>query len=207
MNSPGASSPLSLVAKYQPHDKFYRKAQQKGLPSRAAFKIEELLTRVKLPSNARVIDLGCAPGGWLAILAGAVGREGRVLGIDLVPVRDFGPPVTTIVGDIRDPAILESVREKLGGHADLITSDLSPKLSGIKERDEAQFEELMDAALALASRTLRPGGAMIAKLFMGGAFTSTIARFERMFSKVEVTRVKATRPGSSELYIIARGLR
>ncbi len=195
------------MAKYQPHDKFYRKAQQKGLPSRAAFKIEELLTRVKLPAAARVIDLGCAPGGWLAILAGAVGTEGRVVGIDLAPVRDFGPTVTTIVGDIRDLALVEAVKEKLGGPADLVTSDLSPKLTGIRERDEAQFEQLMDAALALAARTLKPGGAMIAKLFMGAAFKDTIARFERMFSKVEVTRVKATRPGSSELYVIARGLR
>ncbi len=195
------------MAKYQPHDKFYRKAQQKGLPSRAAFKIEELLSRVKLPAGARVIDLGCAPGGWLAILAGAVGSQGRVVGIDLVPVRDFGPSVTAIVGDIRDPALIETVKEKLGGPADLVTSDLSPKLTGIKERDEAQFEELMEAALALAARTLKPGGAMIAKLFMGGAFKNTVARFEQMFSRVEVTRVKATRPGSSELYVVARGLR
>lgn len=195
------------MAKYQPHDKFYRKAQQKGLPSRAAFKIEELLTRVKLPRNARVIDLGCAPGGWLAILGAAVGKEGRVVGIDLAPVRDFGAPVVTIAADIRDPAAAESLKEKLGGPADLVTCDLSPKLTGIKERDEAQFEELLDAALAITARTLKPGGAMIAKLFMGGSFKQSIARIERMFSRVEVTRVKATRPGSSELYVIARGFR
>ena len=71
------------MATYEPRDKYYRKAREKGLPSRAAFKIEELIGRIKLPPDARVIDLGCAPGGWLAILGAAVGRNGRVIGIDL----------------------------------------------------------------------------------------------------------------------------
>jgi 23S rRNA (uridine2552-2'-O)-methyltransferase len=195
------------VARYEPHDKFYRKAKAKGLPSRAAFKIEELLARVRLSAGARVVDLGCAPGGWLAILARAVGSNGRVVGIDLARCAGFGPSVETIVGDIRDPALAAAVKEKLGGAADLVTSDLSPKLTGIRERDEAQFEALADAALAIAAATLKPGGAMIAKLFMGGAFKEVVARFESHFGRVEVTRVKATRPGSSELYLIARDLR
>ena len=77
------------MATYEPRDKYYRKAREKGLPSRAAFKIEELIGRIKLPPDARVIDLGCAPGGWLAILGAAVGRNGRVIGIDLALMRKF----------------------------------------------------------------------------------------------------------------------
>ena len=76
---------MGNVATYDPRDKYYRKARQQGLPSRAAFKIEELIKRIKLPADARVIDLGCAPGGWLAILGKAIGRNGRVIGIDLAP--------------------------------------------------------------------------------------------------------------------------
>ena len=195
------------VATYEPRDKYYRKAREKGLPSRAAFKIDELLARIKLPSDARVIDLGCAPGGWLAILGAAVGSNGRVLGIDLAPCGDFGASVHSIVADIRDPKLPDIIKEKLGRPADLITSDLSPKLTGIRDHDEAQFQELIDAALAMASHALKPGGVMIAKLFMGGAFKEIVARFEKNFASVDVTKVKATRPGSSELYVIARGFR
>ena len=195
------------MATYDPRDKYYRKAREKGLPSRAAFKIEELIGRIKLPPDARVIDLGCAPGGWLAILGAAVGRNGRVIGIDLASCGNFGANVESMVADIRDNQLPDILKDKLGRPADLITSDLSPKLTGIREHDDAQFEELIDAALAVASRTLKPGGVMIAKLFMSGAFKGIVARFERDFAKVEVTKVKATRPGSSELYIIARSFR
>src|SRR5579863_447339 len=77
-----------LMARYEPRDKFYRKAREQGLPSRAAFKLEELIARFKIArAGARVADLGCAPGGWLAILARAVGADGRVVGIDLVQCR------------------------------------------------------------------------------------------------------------------------
>ena len=191
------------MAKYEPRDKYYRKAREQGLPSRAAFKIEELIARIKLPPDARVIDLGCAPGGWLAIL-GAKVRTGRVIGIDLAPCRSFGASVETMVADIRDPNLLDIIREKLGRPADLVTSDLAPKLTGIAARDEARSRELIDSALSFAATILKPGAAMVAKLFMGAGFKEIVDSFKRHFGKVEVTRTKASRPGSSELYIIAR---
>src|SRR5579872_5300022 len=145
------------MARYEPRDRFYRQAREKGLPSRAAFKIEELLAKIKIPADARVLDLGCAPGGWLAILGRAVGGKGRVIGIDLAPCGNFGASVETIVADIRDPALPALLESKLGRHADIVTSDLSPKLSGIREHDDAQFEELVEAALTMAHSTLKPG--------------------------------------------------
>ena len=141
----------------------------------------------------------------MAILGRAVGDKGRVIGIDLASCGNFGASVETIVADIRDPALPTILKERLGRDADLVTSDLSPKLTGIREHDEAQFEELIDAAMTMARATLKPGGVMIAKLFMGGAFKGILARFEKSFGSVDVTKVKATRPGSSELYVIARG--
>ena len=109
-----------------------------------------------------------------------------------------------IAGDIREPAIQNAVAEALGGQADLITSDLAPKLSGIAERDQAQSQELLSAALAFARSVLKPGGAMVAKVFMGAGFELVTPNFRRAFARVELTRTKATRPGSSELYLIAR---
>ncbi|HJU28276.1 MAG TPA: SAM-dependent methyltransferase, partial [Candidatus Binataceae bacterium] len=76
------------MARYEPHDKFYRKAREQGLPSRAAFKIEEVIARFKLSrAGDRVVDLGCAPGGWLVVISRAVGGDGRVVGVDLAPCR------------------------------------------------------------------------------------------------------------------------
>jgi 23S rRNA (uridine2552-2'-O)-methyltransferase len=196
------------MARYDPHDKFYRKARAAGLPSRAAFKIEELIARFKLArTGANIADLGCAPGGWLAILARAVGANGRVVGIDLEPCPAPAANVITIVGDLREAAVRNEVAARLDGAADLITCDLSPKLTGIADRDQARSAELLSIALEFADVVLKPGGAMIAKVFMGGEFDQIKRSFQRAFEKVEVTHTKASRPGSSELYLVARGFR
>ena len=171
---------LALMARYEPHDKFYRKAREQGLKSRAAFKLEEIIERFKLVrEGARVIDLGCAPGGWLVILARAVGARGRVVGVDLAACQSSAPNVVTIAGEVRDAAIRAAIAEKIGGPADLVTSDLAPKLSGIRERDQTLALELQMTAL----------------------------EFARTFDKVEIVRTRATRPGSSELYVVARNFR
>ena len=193
------------MAIYEPRDKYYRKARERGLPSRAAFKIEELISRAKLSlRGARIADLRCAPGGWLVILAHAAGPQGRVVRVDLAPCANLPGGATTIVGDITDSATIEHTLDALAGTADLVTSDLAPKLTGIAARDEARSQELLIAALTFANRSLRQGGAMIAKAFMGSEFKKVIAEYELSFSRVEIKRTAATRPGSSELYIVAR---
>src|ERR1700693_1222257 len=102
-----------------------------GLPSRAAFKIEEIIARNRLVGKgARIVDLGCAPGGWLAILVAAAGAGGRVVGVDLAQVKNAPAGAITIVGDILDPNVAERVQSELGGRAGLVTSDLSPKMNG-----------------------------------------------------------------------------
>jgi 23S rRNA (uridine2552-2'-O)-methyltransferase len=194
------------MATYRPHDRYFRKAREQGLPSRAAFKIEELLGRFHLtPPGAYVIDLGCSPGGWLAILSRTAGAHGRVLGFDLVSCNVRLPNVSIMTADIRDPAAREAAVSSLGGLADLVTSDLAPKLTGIVDHDQARMAELIGAALGLAQVVLRPGGAMVAKVFMGAEFENIVASFRKLFKRVEVVHVRASRPGSAELYIVARG--
>ncbi len=196
------------MARYQPHDAYYWRARERGLPSRAAFKLDELLARHRLiRSGARVIDLGCAPGGWLAVLAEAVGARGRVIGIDLAPSRVASPNVIALTGDLNDPAIRAEALARLAGQADLITSDLSPKLTGIADRDQARSAELLYVALEFARTALRPGGAMVAKAFMGAAFDEIAAEFRRAFARVELTRPRASRPGSAEIYLVATGFK
>src|ERR1700734_1698845 len=123
-----------------------------GLPSRAAFKIEEIIARNRLVGKgARVVDLGCAPGGWLAILVAAAGAGGRVVGVDLAQVKNAPAGAIAIVGDILDAAVTARVQNELGGRADLVTSDLAPKLTGIAARDEVRSRELIDSALSFAA--------------------------------------------------------
>lgn len=195
------------MAVYQPKDRFYRKAREEGLPSRAAFKLEELLERYRLVAgDSRVLDLGCAPGGWLAVLNRAV-PKGTVVGVDIVPCRPPAARVQIIVGDMRENAVRQAAIAALGGKADLVTSDMAPKLSGIRDRDQARLLELLETAIGVASDVLRPGGALIVKVFMGEGLREVVERLRRRFRSVESTHLRATRPGSRELYLVARGFR
>jgi 23S rRNA (uridine2552-2'-O)-methyltransferase len=196
------------MARYQPQDKFARRAKAQGLPSRAAFKLTELIERFRLVRpGARVLDLGCAPGGWLAILARSAGPQGRIVGIDLAECAAPAPNVITVVGDVREPAAREAIVHQLGGSADLVTSDLAPKLSGIREQDQARQADLVAIAIATARDVLKPSGAIVAKAFMGGEFESMRRWFRETFIEVQVVQTRATRPGSSELYLIGKKLR
>ncbi len=196
------------MAHYQPQDKYFKRAREQGLPSRAAFKLSELLQRYHLLGpRSRVLDLGCAPGGWLAVLGRTAGSEARIVGIDLVPCAGASPNIKVLTGDAADPEVCRKAGELLGGRADLIISDMAPRLSGIKARDEARCAELLHLALQIAQRLLKPGGAMVAKAFMSGAFQEIVPAFRARFRTVGTVRTAATRPGSRELYLVARGFR
>jgi 23S rRNA (uridine2552-2'-O)-methyltransferase len=127
--------------------------------------------------------------------------------VDLARVKNPPTGAITIVGDILDPTVAARIQSELGGLADLVTSDLAPKLTGIAARDEARSRDLIDSALSFATPILKPGAAMVAKLFMGAQFKEIVDSFKQHFRNVEVTRTKASRPGSSELYIVAREFR
>ena len=195
------------MAHYQPQDKYFKRAREQGLPSRAAFKLRELLERHHLlRSRMRVLDLGCAPGGWLAVLA-AMARDARIVGIDLLPCPVTSPTVAVVTGDAADAIVRRAAMDLLGGPADLIISDMAPKLSGIRTRDEARCEELLNLAMQIAAEMLKPGGAMVAKAFMSGDFAQTVAAFRVRFRTVDIVRTAASRPGSRELYLVARDFR
>ena len=125
---------------YKRKDAFYKKAKQAGYRSRAAYKLRELSHSFGLlRPGQRVIDLGAWPGGWLQVAAELVGPQGRVIGIDLVPIAPLKTDnVTVIQGDATDPDQQRRLLSLLDGPADILLSDMAPKLSGVRERDEAQ---------------------------------------------------------------------
>lgn len=191
---------------YQRKDRFYRKAKAEGLRSRAAFKLEELDRRLLAPGD-RVLDLGCWPGGWLQVAARRVGERGRVVGVDLRPVDPGLPGVRVINGDVCAETTLAEVARALDGPADVVLSDMSPQLTGIRDRDEARSAELVRAALIAAERFLRPGGTFVCKVFMNAEYQALREEIRRRFDEVSATRSIATRKGSAELYVVARGFR
>jgi 23S rRNA (uridine2552-2'-O)-methyltransferase len=141
------------------------------------------------------------------VAAHRVGPAGRVVGVDLVAVEPLGlENVTTIVGDAADADVQRRIVEAAGGPVDLLLSDLSPKLTGIRATDQAREEALVEVAIDLARRILTPGGRMVVKLFSGVEAVMT-AGLRKEFAKVGTWRPPSTRKGSSEIYAIAAGKR
>jgi 23S rRNA (uridine2552-2'-O)-methyltransferase len=168
------------------------------------FKLEDLLPRLRqVRAGSAVVELGCWPGGWLQVLARAVGPSGRVLGVDLEPIEPLGPPVVFLELDFTDDGAPERIAEALGRPADAVLSDAAPKLSGIKDVDRAAQEELWLAALRIAERVLRPGGAFLVKAFPGPEQKRFRADLTRRFGRVSELRPEGTRATSKELYLLA----
>jgi 23S rRNA (uridine2552-2'-O)-methyltransferase len=198
-----------MAKPYDPKDFYYRKAKREGLRARSAYKIEEIARRHKLLGPGKtVLDLGAAPGGFLQVLAEAVGEKGLAVGVDLEPIRNLGKAwVKTGVVDLLAPDALDRIRALHPGRFDLITSDMAPKTIGIKVTDEARSLALCRMALGVAQRTLKQGGAFVVKVFMGGDFPLFRREVAAHFLTVSVARPEATRESSYEVYVVGKGFR
>ena len=192
---------------YERKDHFYRKAKERGLRSRAAFKLEDL-DRGVLKSGGRVVDLGCWPGGWLQVASRRVGQSGTVVGVDVRKPEPMGlANVRWIQRDVFDPRLVDEIARVLGAAADVVLSDMAPALSGIRDGDEARARELVERALAVAEQLLRPGGGFVCKLFMNADYVQLRESIRERFDRITTTRSEATRKGSAELYVVALGFR
>lgn len=194
---------------YRRQDGYYRRAKMAGFRSRAAYKLLELNRRHRLIRRGdRVLDLGAWPGGWMQVAAEAVGPNGCVVGVDVEPVAPLPQRwARSIVGTVTDENVRGELAAALAGMADVVLSDMAPKLSGIRARDEARATELAAVALDLCRRALRPGGRLLVKVFDGEATQAMISELRQAFDEVKTTRPEATRKGSSELYVLAVGFR
>lgn len=190
--------------RYRRKDSHYRRARAAGYRARSAYKLEELDRRFGLlRAGDFVIDLGAWPGGWLQIARQRIGSEGRLVGVDTAAITPLSEPnVLLIQGDVRDPSTLDAAREALGHPADVLLSDLAPKLSGIRVTDQVREEELAHATLQALARLLRPGGRFVMKLFMGPGHARVLTTLRARFKQVDTTRPEATRRGSAELYAV-----
>ena len=185
-------------------DDYYNRAKQEGYRSRAAYKLKQLNEEAGLfgPGDT-VVDLGAAPGGWLQVASETVGEEGTVVGVDLQRIEEIDG-VETVRGDMTDAETREEV-VALVGSADCVVSDMAPNMTGEYSLDHARSVHLARMAFETSLELLAPGGDLAVKVFEGPDTDELRADIDREFEYVRSIHPPASRPASSELYLVAKG--
>lgn len=186
-------------------DEYVKQAQALGYRSRAVFKLKELDDKSRLlKPGVVVVDLGAAPGGWSQYAAQRIGKGGRIIALDLLPMEEL-PGVTFIQGDFREDAVLDELRQALEGRpVDLVLSDMAPNMSGNRVVDQARGMHLAELALDTAQEILKPGGDFVTKLFQGPDVDDYVHSARGLFVQVSVRKPKASRDRSPEVYLVGR---
>lgn len=189
-------------------DPFVKAARQAGFRSRAVYKLEEIQrTERLLRPGMTVVDLGAAPGGWSQYAARLFKGRGRVVALDILPMEPL-PGVEFIQGDFTDEAVFNQILDALGDRpVDLIISDIAPNISGIDSADQASSMYLVELALDMARRVLKPKGNFVAKVFQGVGSDAYLKDLRSSFEKVSIRKPAASRARSREVYVVARGFK
>jgi len=190
------------------NDEFVKRARKEGYRSRAVYKLQEIDARDRLlKPGMTVVDLGAAPGAWSQYLRERVGRTGRVIALDILPMEAL-PGVEVLQGDFTEEATLKTLLGALGGRpVDLVISDMSPNISGVDSADKARAMYLSELALDFAAQVLKPGGAFLMKVFQGPGFSELYKEIQGRFTRVVSRKPKASRARSAEIYVLATGFR
>ena len=183
-------------------DQFRRLARDQGYRSRSAFKLKQINESYRILNKGHcVVDIGCAPGGWLQIALSEVGHKGKVIGIDVKKIE----PLTEafiIQGNIEDEDTINSILNISNSNVDVVLSDLSPNVSGNWDLDHARQIDLTRSALKLTDKILKKGGKVVLKVFQGDMLNELIVELKKEFKKVILTKPNASRQVSSEIYLI-----
>ena len=189
-------------------DDYVKRARREGYRSRAAYKLIEIDDKDRILRPGRtVVDLGAAPGGWSQVASRRLGRKGRVVALDILPMEPLDG-VAFIQGDFREDSVLALLEGRLEGRGvDLVISDMAPNISGMSAIDQPRAMLLAELALELAERTLRPGGDLLVKLFQGEGSEAFLRSVRERFVRVQIRKPRASRPRSREVYVLARQYR
>ncbi|MGY8903395.1 MAG: RlmE family RNA methyltransferase [Burkholderiales bacterium] len=198
------------------NDTYVKLAQKEGFRSRAAYKLKEIDETLGLikPGNL-VVDLGSAPGAWsqyvrrrLSPQGAATGMlNGQILALDLLPMEPV-EGVQFLLGDFREADLLARLEVLLAGRrVDVVVSDMAPNLSGIDSADAARISHLVELALEFSQKHLTSEGALVAKVFHGGAYAPLVKEFKNRFKMVKPFKPKASRDKSSETFLVGVGVK
>ncbi len=186
------------------NDPYVHLAQKEGYRSRAAYKLLEIDAKDRLLKQGMVVvDLGATPGGWSQVAARQVGRGGKVIALDLLPLDPLAG-VDFIQGDFREDAVLKQLEALLQGkQVGLVISDMAPNMSGVQSADLARALHLAELAMEFALGHLKPEGSFLVKVFQGVGFEAFLKLMKDRFAKVVTRKPRASRDRSSELYLLA----
>jgi 23S rRNA (uridine2552-2'-O)-methyltransferase len=194
----------------QLNDPYVSRARREGYRSRAAYKIIELDEKFKfLKPGKTLLDLGAAPGGWTQVAVAKLRSEPadpKVIAVDILPMPGINGAIVMQL-DFMDDAAPEKIRALIQGGVDIVLSDMAPNTTGHAATDHLRIMALLEAAYPFACEVLKKGGAFIAKVFQGGAEAAFLAQIKKDFASVKHAKPKASRSGSSEMYIVAMGFR
>lgn len=202
------------------NDPYVKLAQKDGYRARAAYKLKEIDESLGLIRRGDcVVDLGSSPGAWSQYVrrrlspAGAASGEmnGCIIGLDLLPMEPI-EGVVFIQGDFREPEVLQKLEQAIleakgPAKVDLVVSDMAPNLSGIESADAARIAHLVELAVEFATARMKSDGTLIAKVFHGSGYDELVRLFRRSFQSVKPFKPKASRPGSSETFLVGRGIK
>ena len=189
-------------------DPYVQMSQKDGYRSRASYKLLEIIEKDRLiRPGMTVVDLGAAPGGWSQVAMDLVGHEGRVHALDLLPM-DGIAGVDFILGDFTEDKILQELLGLIDNRpVDLVISDMAPNLTGSKAVDQPTSIYLVELAVDLACKVMKPEGVFIAKLFQGEGFDEFVRHVRTLFDRVSMRKPDASRSKSREVYVVAKGLK
>ncbi len=192
----------------QERDPYVQQARRDGWRSRAVYKLEQIERKERLFKPDMVcLDLGSAPGSWSQYVTKMLKGRARIVAVDLLAM-DSLPEVEFIQGDFRDEAVFEQLLHAVGeSGADLVMSDMAPNISGLRAVDQPKSMYLAELALDMARHVLKPKGSLICKVFQGEGFDALLADVRRAFERVRIIKPEASRPGSREVYLVARNYR
>jgi 23S rRNA (uridine2552-2'-O)-methyltransferase len=190
------------------NDPYVKKAQLEGYRSRSAYKLIELNEKDRLiKPNMFLLDLGSAPGGWSQVASKLIGRNGRVLATDILPMEPI-KNVDFVQGDFTDEAVVAQLMERLGGEKfDLIISDIAPNITGIDSADQASSMYFLELALDTVRKTLKRDANFVAKMFQGSGSDLYLKELRTSFEKVLTRKPGASRAESREVFIVAKGFK
>jgi len=188
---------------------YYKKAKEENYRSRSTYKLVQANEKYGfIQRNSIVVDLGAAPGGWIQAARKMTGKNGFVLGIDLKPIEPFTQEyIRTIIADFTEPGTIDIIMSFLRRKADVVLCDAAPNITGVWEVDHARQIELAEKALEIAQCVLRPSGSFFVKVFEGELLNDLLQTVKILFDEVKLVKPQASRQQSSEMYLLALGLK
>ncbi len=188
------------------NDVYVKKAQAEGYRSRAVYKLQEVNEKEQLlKPGMTVVDLGAAPGGWTQYVTEKLDGRGTIIALDILPM-DALPDVHFILGDFQEDEVLQQLLSQIPAPGvDLVLCDMAPNMSGNTAVDIPRAMYLAELAFDFSDKMLKPGGALLMKIFHGTGFEELVKQARSKFSRVVIRKPLASRSRSRETYLLAKG--